>query len=533
MNKYNLRGILFKHLDGISMIPTVVELHLCGILDIFNDEEEFYFTDIKKQININEGYINVALRVLSSQGYLERKIIKDGEEIHFVVTSKGREFWQLVPNLEPFINFIPQMINVSHIHFDSNDEDFSSHLSEVTSRYKKIYETLIKETPNNSENLLFNIQGLIVGPILVALGMMNKLEFIKSSDYVVSLNEFGGNVQTVNAIFSFFEYLEWCEIIDDKVQFNDTGMFFIERCTAYGVTVSYLPTFVKLHDLFVGNPNILWSRTDHGDETHVDRTMNVWGSGGAHSHYFDTIDDIIINIFNLPIEQQPLGIADMGCGDGTLLKHLYEVVANKTERGKLFDKHPLVIVGSDFNEEARIATRKTLDKAGIGHHVLHGNISDPHKYNLDLKSRYNFELNDMLNVRSFLDHNRIYESPKENYDDRISYSTGAFAFRGEWISNAELKQNLVEHFKAWRPYIKKFGLLVLELHTISPSLTSQNLGKTVATAYDATHGYADQYIMEHQTFVNAASEAGLIPDLQYQRLFPPSELATISINLFK
>ena len=51
--------------------------------------------------------------------------------------------------------------------------------------------------------------------------------------------------------------------------------------------------------------------------------MNVWGSGGAHKLYFKKIDEIIIEIFNYPIEQQPKGIADMGCGDGMFLTHLY------------------------------------------------------------------------------------------------------------------------------------------------------------------------------------------------------------------
>ena len=37
------------------------------------------------------------------------------------------------------------------------------------------------------------------------------------------------------------------------------------------------------------------------------------------------IDDIIINIFNQSIDKQPAGIADMGCGDGTLLIHLYNI----------------------------------------------------------------------------------------------------------------------------------------------------------------------------------------------------------------
>ena len=81
--------------------------------------------------------------------------------------------------------------------------------------------------------------------------------------------------------------------------------------------------------------------------------------------------------------------------------------------------------------------------------------------------------------------------------------------------------------------MSKFGLLILELHTIAPELTAKYLGQTVATAYDSTHGYSDQYIIEVEIMLESASEAGLIPDPQYQARFPNDELTTISINLFR
>ena len=41
-----------------------------------------------------------------------------------------------------------------------------------------------------------------------------------------------------------------------------------------------------------------------------------------------------------------------------------------------------------------------------------------------------------------------------------------------------LMQNLYEHFNRWAPYLKKYGLLVVELHSISPEKTFMHLGKT-------------------------------------------------------
>ena len=74
---------------------------------------------------------------------------------------------------------------------------------------------------------------------------------------------------------------------------------------------------------------------------------------------------------------------------------------------------------------------------------------------------------------------------------------------------------------------------LLELHCLPSHLTAENIGSTTSTAYESTHGYSDQYIVEISTFLNAAEEAGLVPEPQNMARFPNSDLATISINLFK
>ena len=96
-----------------------------------------------------------------------------------------------------------------------------------------------------------------------------------------------------------------------------------------------------------------------------------------------------------------------------------------------------------------------------------------------------------------------------------------------------VEDSLLEHLSKWKPYVERFGLLMIELHTAKPELVSQNLGKTASTAYDATHGYSDQYILEVDVFNAVAEEAGLHPDPNYFAKFPDNDLATVSVNLLK
>jgi hypothetical protein len=56
--------------------------------------------------------------------------------------------------------------------------------------------------------------------------------------------------------------------------------------------------------------------------------------------------------------------------------------------------------------------------------------------------------------------------PVKVNENRVSQSTGAFAHRGVRISNNLVEDNLYEHLQKWSPYVDKFGLLLIELHTI-------------------------------------------------------------------
>ena len=265
----------------------------------------------------------------------------------------------------------------------------------------------------------------------------------------------------------------------------------------------------------------------------VNRGMNVWGSGGAHKTYFKKVDEIIVEIFNRPINQQPQGICDMGCGDGSFLEHLYFTVKDQTARGGVLDKHPLVLVGADFNKVARRVAKQTLKKAGIPtFHVIGGDINRPAQLAGDLEE-LGLDIHDLLHVRSFLDHNRPY-NPPANYlsGTRTARSSGAFAHFGQDIPADELEENLVRHLRRWAPYVGRFGLLVLELHTLPPAVTAANLEKTPAVAYDGTHGFSDQYLVELPIFLECVREAGLHADPRFQCKFPASELATVSINFF-
>ena len=143
----------------------------------------------------------------------------------------------------------------------------------------------------------------------------------------------------------------------------------------------------------------------------------------------------------------------------------------------------------------------------------------------------NYNLSDFLNTRTFLDHNRIYE--KTEYIPNNINTSGAFAFKGQLISKEDLTSNLISHFKKWAPYVKQHGLILLELHTLDTDLIRKNIGNTLSAAYDATHGFSDQYLIEHSAFLECIKKAELSYSKDDMILFPNNKIPTISINYIK
>lgn len=526
-----LRADLFRHLDGIVTAPTAYALYDYGVLTYLLEVQDILLHQLTERFHANEGYLNIALRVLASQGWLDYSI-EEENVVRLKLNDKSEQAFELIPLYKDVVELMAYSGKFHPRKFAKEPFLLWEH---IFKKYKNKYglsessDTAIQELQHQ---VLKHIEGIIVGPSVVALGMggMFHKYFMEAS---FKPEEFHQDSESFERLLDMFVFLEWFNKRNDTYSFTDKGLFYAKRASAYGVTVSYIPMFRKIKELIFGDPTVLWQVPEGAPEIHVDREMNVWGSGGAHSTYFKKIDEIIIDLFNQPIHEQPKGILDMGCGNGAFLEHLFDVIEHRTLRGTMLEEYPLFLVGADYNRAALKVTRANLIQADIWAKVIWGDIGNPDFLANDLQENYGIQLQELLNVRTFLDHNRIWQEPKNKTPNRTSTSTGAFAFRGKRLSNADVEDNLREHLQKWTPYVQKFGLLVIELHTIAPNLTAQNIGRTAATAYDATHGFSDQYIVDIEVFHKVAAEAGLFSVEKHFNKFPDSDLATVSINLLK
>lgn len=526
------RNTLFRHLDGIVIAPAAFALHTKGVTQFLLDHKKSSLQTLTKHFDANDGYLHVALRLLCSQGWLDQKLDNKEDNVTFQINEKSTIAFSLFHLYEDVVSL--QQMSEKYPIKKFEVTPFRS-LERIVEKHKVNYNLSQTKDPLQNEiqeQVLKHIEGTILGPTLVRLAMNGMFhKYFMQAHF--RPEEFHTDAKNFGKLLDILSHYGFFQKKNESYQFTEKGLFFAKRASAYGVTVSYIPTFRKLDELLFGDPLSAKNASDGSKEGHVDRAMNVWGSGGAHSTYFKVVDQIIIDIFNRPIEQQPKGILDMGCGNGAFLKHLFDVIEKLTLRGRHLDEHPLILVGADYNEEALKITRENLSQAEIWAKILWGDIGNPDQLAKDLKDNYNVSLDSLLNVRSFLDHNRLWSEPSTFDKNNISKSTGAFAFEGRRLSNNQVEASLKEHFTRWAPYVNKFGLLLIELHSISPELAAKHIGRTAVSAYDATHGFSDQYIVEADIFHRILADMGLKRDPSLSKRFPDSDLATVTVNLFQ
>ena len=288
--KRKLRSDIFRHLDGIAVAPTMYALHKKGVLDHLLKHNNHSLSILVDAFKANEGYLNVALRLLCSQGWLKQNLDNGSDEISYDLTDQSSHAFSLAYLYEDVSELLTFSAKFPKRKF--HPEPFQK-LNSIMNSYQGHYGLGDKSEHPTAQQVLKHIEGILVGPTVVQLGMggMFHKYFMETS---FSADEFHEDGDSFSQLLDFFVWLGWFEKNGTHFSFTDKGLFFAKRASAYGVTVSYIPTFRQLDELIFGDP-YAWKSVGIGEtEKHVDREMNAWGSGGAHASYFKKMDEVCL-----------------------------------------------------------------------------------------------------------------------------------------------------------------------------------------------------------------------------------------------
>jgi len=225
-NNKIFRTDLFKHLDGIALIPAlsnITKSSFVGLNKLAQGKNfNLSFEDIKK-CAINGDYINMTLRLFESQGWLFRELTHN--DIKVTITSLGKKHFS---EIDIYISFFSYYNYLSSLSFDDD-----THL-----KIEPIFRKFNNLTTSNAL-IIKHIEGLLIGPIIVSLSI-NKY-FSMENNKIIFKNKL--NQKNIDFLYKFFEKFGF---IDKNNKLTEKGLFFLNRSSAYGVTTSYMPLSLKL-----------------------------------------------------------------------------------------------------------------------------------------------------------------------------------------------------------------------------------------------------------------------------------------------
>jgi polyketide synthase PksN len=502
--------IINRYIHGYVATPVILICHKKGLFSLLDQKELFTLEEISQLLHANPGNLQVALSMFESLGWIVKKDRNHYQQI-------------LTPEIKKIILAIPDEILFLY------KNPINKLLKNNFSNKKLIYliEYILNEYCNKQLLLTDLLQGAVIVPLLLALKSRDSTDSILFSNLSSPLRE---------KVITLFREKKWLKKNKSHIILTDAGHYMLERAYNMAVAISYAPMLNKIQDLIFGDSEKVF-KYYKGHEKHIDRTLNVVGSGFQHERYFEDIDEIILSIFdNEDYQNQPKYIIDMGCGDGSLLKMIYEIIFTRSMRGANIHKFPLYMIGVDYNHKSLAATELTLDK--IPHYTLLGNIVEPKKLLNDLKKLGISDPEKMLHIRSFLDHDRPY-IPSTNTEEiksrnLLSYGGAYVDSVGKVISPAEIVQSLVEHLNQWASIVSMYGLIILEVHCLSPKASAHYFDQSESFHFDALQGFSKQYLVSADVFLLAAAESGLFPQKEVSKHYPQTlPFTRITLNHFE
>lgn len=513
------RWTVFVHQDGVLLCPTVRALAALGILEP-SLCGELSVDDLCADVSPS-GFANlrVGLRCLASQGWLADGPTLDPSTTVVRWTDSGRAAARYHDRYVAAGELLAL--------FSSNERDTWSrpwNAKQIAGFLELL--PLALDRWRLGDELSTRQRGLITTHLDAALATPAML-WLRGAG---ALGDDGPDLPAGSAgagIGNLLTALGWTS--GEGARWTDVGREVARLAIHFGMAASYLPLLACLPDLYRGTRRV--APESGAAEWHVERSLNVRASAAAHTRYFEDADRIFFDLFNRePVEAQPRFIADMGCGDGSWLVHLYELISEQTLRGRQLEAAPLLMVGLDFNSAALDQAQRVVDASGVPSLLLLGDVSDPDGVSAALVE-HGLVMDDGLHIRAFIDHDRAYLGADPEIRVRGS-STGAYIDRqGRPLGADEVERDLVEHLRRWTPHVGKHGLVVLEAHCVAPSIARNLLGATHSVAFDAYHGYSHQYPLEHSAFLHCCREAGLRPAADCERRYPANRpFVAVSLN---
>ncbi len=495
-------GMVCRHIDGMAIGSTMAALASHGALRTLAATDWTEFGKLRAGLGTQAGFLHVAIRLLADQGWVTCAGPGGTDELSITPTPGGRVVMtRLADGYAEAVRFLPVAARAA-----ADPAEGDAGLEPFLEAARRDWGLPVGGVAADLRHqVLAHLDGHLIAPVMFGLTQGNRL---------------AGNAARILARPG------WVRFDGGAAGLTEAGKMAVALARQYRYPMVYLPLLRSVPGLIFGDPPAAGGAG--ADETHLDRGLDISFSGEVFAATCRApFLDVALPLFDRePVAGQPALVVDMGCGDGTLLETLYAEVRAQTARGRQLGEYPLLMVGVDPSPVARRAASARLAAAGVPHLIMDGDIADPARLARELAAAGQ-DAGDALHVCKSAIHDRAYQPPASPGSvPRGSASPGsvppgsaspgappgamtAFAQPdGTAIPAAQLALNLAGLFRSWQPLARRHGWIVIEAHSVRSATAAALIGRTLATALDATHGYSCQYPVEPEVFAWAARAGG-------------------------
>ncbi|MCR9191830.1 MAG: SDR family NAD(P)-dependent oxidoreductase, partial [Gammaproteobacteria bacterium] len=485
-----------RHMHGYVALPILNTFHRRKIFEYIFAHPDQPIQQMVRSLKANEGHFRVALRFFQSLGWL-------------TIDQKDRVFL--------YMNRIPTHLPSEALLATFYQDDIFETI--LTDKSHTALQQWFSYSKQNNTQYSQQLRDILDGPLMVVL--------------LIALHKRNSNIKdldkpTKKIVQDILVTKGWLQ----KGRLSALGKYSIDHSMVVAIAASYRSMLLQIETVIFGRPETVFTQDLNGHELHIDRLLNIEASSFQHEKYFSNVEEMMIKIFNHDsLETQPQYIVDMGCGDGSLLKRVYHAIQSKTYRGKHLGQYPLLLIGIDLNEKSLAATRYNL--RDMPHLALTGNIAQPQQLIKTLKA-HNVDFERCLHIRSFLDHELSYQDIEMN-SVHSNAAVGVYvSSKGESIDPQKILQCYLEHFKAWASITAHHGLLILEVHSVSPRILPDFVDECESHYFDAIQSFSGQNLLSAADFLSIAAQAGLFAEKDCFQRFPRTFPYTrMTLNWFK
>src|SRR5216684_8659684 len=180
----SVRALVFHHLAGIVLAPTVKALWDRKVFDLFGRPSPWTGLDeIVQHTHGNRGYLKVALRLLVCAGWLEQRHDNSSSGPAYTLTPEGVVATGIAPPLyAEAVSFISKAVFLEDFLFGLSEAPILLSLRELVGRSHTRWGLTAPRDPvafKVSDLVRKHLDGMLIGPAMVALargGVLSQLE---------------------------------------------------------------------------------------------------------------------------------------------------------------------------------------------------------------------------------------------------------------------------------------------------------------------------------------------------------------------